>query len=163
MPSGVYDRSKAKPRQAYRRREKVVPADPVDDSLGFGGSDEPEPTPANPYASKPSAEIVALGMPPEDAAGIQKWNYRLLSTMAALAAKDETISESERMRRIAMLTQAAARHYPEAARYDLDRRLQADAEELAGKKRARAAAKMERRPPAGGAKVIPIRPDAPQD
>lgn len=107
----------------------------------------------------PPPELVAIGAPPADAIGIQKWNYQMISTMIALTAKDATISNAERMKRIAKLSIAAAKHYPEAAKYDLAQKIAADAEELAGKKRARAAAKMERRPPAGGAKVIPLRPN----
>jgi hypothetical protein len=83
-----------------------------------------------------------------------------LSVAAALVLHDSKISNDIRMKRFAELTAAAAKHYPEAAKADLAARLDREAEEMAGKKRARAAAKMERRPPAGGAKVIPIRPDA---
>ncbi len=131
--------------------------------------DESEPeegdseVPAMPFGDQPETpppELEALGMPPEDASGIQKWNYRLLSTLVALTVKDRTISNETRAKRIAQLAAAAAKHYPESAKYDLGQRIARDAEEMAGKKRARAAAKMERRPPAGGAKVIPIRSDA---
>lgn len=109
----------------------------------------------------PAPELVELGLPPEDAAGIQKWNYRVLSTMAALVLRSDKISDETRMKRVAQLTMAAARHYPEAAKFDLAQRIAADAAEVAGKKRAKAAAKLERAPAAGGAKVIPIRrPDA---
>lgn len=113
-------------------------------------------------AEEPPPELVALGPPPADAAGMQKWNYQVLSTMIALTVKDTTISNETRAKRIVQLTAAAAKHYPEAARYDLDQRIRQDSEHLAGKKRARAAAQMERRPPAGGAKVIPIRSDGTQ-
>lgn len=148
-----------------RRKQSDPPADEI-----FGGVDDDPPNeggeiPAMSFGDQPEdppPELEALGMPPEDAVGIQKWNYRLLSTMVALTVKDRTISNETRAKRIAQLSVAAAKHYPEAAKYDLDQRIKKDAEELAGKKRARAAAQMERRPPAGGAKVIPIRSDAPQ-
>lgn len=110
--------------------------------------------------SEPAPELIALGLPPEDAAGIQKWNYRVLSTMAALALRSTGISEETRMKRVAALTLAAARHYPEAAKYDLNEAIRRDAEATAGRKRAKAAAKLERRSVASGAKVIPIRRDA---
>lgn len=109
---------------------------------------------------EPPAELVALGPPPPDAIAMRKWNYQVLSTMIALTVKDTTISNETRAKRIVQLSAAAAKHYDDAARYDLDQRIKRDSEEMAGKKRARAAAQMERRPPAGGAKVIPIRSDA---
>lgn len=113
-----------------------------------------EPTEAAP-------ELIALGLPPEDASGIQKWHYRVLSTMAALALKDRNISDETRMKRFTALSLAAARHYPEAAKHDLNESIRREAEVIAGRKRAKAAAKLERREPAAGAKVIPIRRDAP--
>lgn len=110
----------------------------------------------------PPPELEALGPPPKDAVALQKWNYEVLSTMIAIAMKDRTISNQARAKQIIQLSAAAAKHYPEASRFDLAQRLDREAEEMAGKKRARAAAKMERRPPAGAAKVIPIRSDASQ-
>ncbi len=108
----------------------------------------------------PDPEIVALGPPPADASGIQKWNYQMLSIMAYKAAIDPTLTNEQRMKRAAQLTAAAARHYPEAAKYDLANRIAVDNEAIASRKRARAMAKLERCPPAGAAKVIPIRRDA---
>ena len=150
-------------RPRKRRPEPPPPADEI-----FGGVDpdlvieDVPPMPGGEQAEPPPPELEALGMPPDDAAGIQKWNYRALTIAAALVLRDPTLSNAKRMKRFAELTSAAAKHYPEAAKADLAARLDREAEEMAGKKRARAAAKMERRPPAGGAKVIPIRPDAPQ-
>lgn len=143
-----------------RKKHSDPPADEI-----FGGVDEDPPgeVPAMPLGEQPEPpppELEALGPPPSDAAALQKWNYQLLSTMIALTVKDPTISNATRAQRIVKLSAAAAKHYPEAAKYDLDQRIAKDAEALAGKKRARAAAQMERRPPAGGAKVIPIRTDA---
>lgn len=147
-----------------RGRRKKPPAD---DEIFGGLPDDPEPSDASEVPAMvgdqpeaPPPELEALGPPPEDAAGIQKWNYRVISTMIALTVNDRTISNETRMKRVAQLAAAAAKHYPEAAKYDLDQRIKADAEAVAGKKRARAAAQMERRPPAGGAKVIPIQSDA---
>jgi hypothetical protein len=146
-----------------RGRRRKPPADEI-----FGGlPDEPEPedlseVPAmfGDQPEDPPPELVALGPPPADATALQKWNYEVISTMIAITLKDRTISNQTRAKQIIQLSAAAAKHYPEAAKYDLDQRIARDAEEMAGKKRARAAAKMERRPPAGGAKVIPIRSDA---
>lgn len=108
-------------------------------------------------SSELAPELVALGMPPADAAGIQKWNYQVLSTMAALELRNKNITPEERLRRVAKLTASAAKHYPEAAKYDLDQRIRNDTEAMTTRKRAKAAAQLERRGPAGGAKVIPIR------
>lgn len=119
--------------------------------------------PAMAYGAQPEdppPELEALGPPPKDAVALQKWNYEVLSTMIAITVKDRTISNQTRAKQIIQLSAAAAKHFPEAAKYDLDQRIAKDAEAMAGKKRARAAAQMERRPPAGGAKVIPIRTDA---
>ena len=109
---------------------------------------------------EPAPELVALGLPPEDSAGIQKWHYQALSTMAALVLRSNKISDETRMKRFGALTLAAARHYPEAAKWDLAQKIARDAEDAAGRKRAKAAARLEKRPAAGGAKVIPIRRDA---
>jgi len=145
-----------KPRKQRGARQEIP-----DDEI-FGGSDPVDaPAALADRAEPPPKELLELGMPPEDAAGIQKWNYRALTMAAALALRDPTLTNHARMRRFAELTSAAAKHYPEAAKADLAARLDREAEEMAGKKRARAAAKMEKRPPAGGAKVIPLRPDAP--
>lgn len=142
---------------------------PVTDA-GFGWDPEPtgvaevipafdmttpaeEPTP-------PPEELLALGLPPEDAAGIQKWHYRALSTMAALVLRSDKISDEVRMKRFGALTLAAARHYPDAAKYDLAQQIAKDAAEVLGRKKSKAAAKLEKAPPAEGARVIPLRRDA---
>lgn len=145
----------------YTRRPPETPADEI-----FGGLPEDDATevPAmlGEQAQDPPPELVALGLPPSDSIAMRKWNYQLLSTMIALTVKDTTISNETRAKRIVQLSAAAAKHYDDAARYDLDQRIKRDSEEMAGKKRARAAAQMERRPPAGSAKVIPIRSDGTQ-
>jgi len=111
--------------------------------------------------SEPAPEIVAIGLPPEDASGIQKWNYRVLSTMGALVLRDKNISDETRMKRFMALSLAAARHYPEAVKHDLNEAIRRDAEGAAARKRAKAAGQLEKRGPAAGAKVIPLRRDAP--
>ncbi len=109
--------------------------------------------------SEPDPELLALGLPPDDAAGIEKWNYRALSTMAALVLRDKTISEEVRLKRFVALTSAARLHHPTAEKADLAAKIKRDADDVAGRKRAKAAAKLEKRIPAAGAKVIPIRRD----
>lgn len=146
-----------------RGRRKKTPPDEIFGGVAEDLGSDANEIPAMDFGDKPEdppPELVALGAPPADAVAMQKWHYQVHSTMAYLAMMDRTISNETRMKRVAQHSAAAAKHYPEAAKYDLDQRIQRDAEELAGKKRARAAAKMERRPPAGGAKVIPIRSDA---
>lgn len=110
--------------------------------------------------SKPPKALIALGPPPADAAAIQKWNYQALTIMAWEVMKDRTISQEQRMVRAAKLQTAAAKHYPEAARYDLSKKIDADkADRDQRKARNKAGAKLEAAPPAGSAKVIPIRRD----
>lgn len=119
------------------------------------------PTGLSEEASPPAPELLALGPPPDDAAGIQKWHYRALSTMAFLVLKDEGLTSEQRLKRFSQLTQAAAKHYPAAAQYDLSEQIRKDAEAVAGRKRAKAAAKLEPvEAAAGSAKVIPLRRDA---
>lgn len=143
-----------------RRPVAEAPADP-----GFGGSG-PLPEPDIPVLAfgeqptPPAQELLELGPPPTDAAAIQKWHYQALSVMAWLVLKNENLSDEQRMKRFGALTLAASRHYPEAAKYDLAQRIERDAAETAGRKRAKAAAKLERRPSGPSAKVIPIRRDA---
>lgn len=110
--------------------------------------------------SKPPKALLALGPPPADAAAIQKWNYQALTIMAWEVMKDRTITQEQRMVRAAKLQTAAAKHYPEAARYDLSKKIDADRAALSDRKaRNKAGAKLEAAPPAGSAKVIPIRRD----
>lgn len=151
-------RPRGRPRKNHNPELDSVMAK-IDDEFGYDGPEhEVAPDPSD-QVTPPAPEILALGPMPEDAAAIQKWNYRLLSTMAALAARDASLSPGERERRVMKLTQAAARHYPEAARYDLSQKIERDAEQRGGKnQRARAAAQAEPVRPAGSAKVVPIRP-----
>lgn len=145
----------------YTRRGQTPPTPPDEIFGGLPEEDASEvPAMFGEQPEEPPPELVALGPPPPDAIAMRKWNYQLISTMIALTVKDTTISNETRAKRIVQLSAAAAKHYDDAARYDLDQRIKRDSEEMAGKKRARAAAQMERRPPAGGAKVIPIRSDA---
>lgn len=120
---------------------------------------EAEVTGCSYVATPPDPEILALGPPPVDASGIQKWNYQMLSIMAYKAAINPHLTDEQRMKRAAQLTAAAAKHYPEAAKYDLAQKIAADNDAMASSKRARAAGRLEACPPALQAKVIPIRRD----
>lgn len=161
----MYKGRKTRPAKRPRGRPRKV----EDAGFGWDPSEEDEasvvpslevPAFVSEEPSPPPEELLALGLPPEDAAGIQKWHYRALSTMAALVLRSDKISDEQRMKRFGALTLAAARHYPDAAKYDLAQQIAKDAAEVLGRKRAKAAAKLERAPAAGGAKVIPIRRDA---
>lgn len=142
-------------------RPRGRPRKPPVDAEGFGYS--PPEAPPTPVIIPTPPEIIALGLPPEDAPGIQKWNYAMSSTLAALALRDETVPLDVRTKRFLAASLAASRHYPEAARYDLAQKIEADAAALVGRKKAKAAAKLETRPPAGAAKVIPTRPGDAQE
>lgn len=107
--------------------------------------------------SEPPAELMAIGAPPQKAAALQLWGYQMLNALAWDLARDPKISAETRRRRLPAMLAAAAKLYPDAARFENAESARAAAEVLEGKKRARAAAKLERRPAAGGAKVIPIR------
>lgn len=143
-----------------RPRGRPRKAAPEDAGFGYDPPVPPAPIMFGEEPEPPAPELLALGAPPADAAAIQKWHYQALSTMAWLVMKDEKLSNETRMKRFGALTLAAARHYPEAAKYDLAQAIARDAESTAGRKRAKAAAKLEKRAAAGGAKVIPIRRDA---
>lgn len=140
-------------RNRYTREHfEKEPAIPPIETMPAGLSDE---------ASPPAPELLALGAPPADAAGIQKWHYQALSTMAFLVLKNENLTDEQRLKRFSQLTQAAAKHYPAAAQYDLSEQIRKDAEAVAGRKRAKASAKLEPvESAAGSAKVIPLRRDA---
>jgi len=144
-----------KPTGRPRGRPPKAPLDA--EGFGFTPPDRGPPAPAAPTESTPQ-EILDLGMPPEDAAGIQKYNYRMLSTLAALALRNESVPFDQRMRRFIQATTAAARHFPTAVQYELVQKIEADAAAIAGRKKAKAAARLETTGAAGSAKVIPIRP-----
>lgn len=155
---------------ARRRGRPPKKKDPVEDE-GFGfDPDVPQldmgipalemPSRDPGPVTEPAPEILALGPPPADAAGIQKWNYQLLSTRAWLVAQTPGLTDADRDKRVMQLTQAAARHFPMAAKHDLNESIKRDAEAIAGKKRAKAAGKVDRAIPSGSAKIIPIRRDA---
>lgn len=157
MPSRSHGRG-GPPRRP--RKPKTTPS-ADDEGFGFdpGGEIPPMMMPVADVGplTEPAKEILALGPPPADAAGIQKWNYQLLSTRAWLVAQTPGLTDADRDKRVMLLTQAAARHFPMAAKHDINESIKRDAEAIAGKKRAKAAAKFDKAIPSGSAKIIPIR------
>ena len=140
-----------------RPRGRPPKAPPDTEGFGFAPTDR-EPAPAAAAPIPTPQEILDLGLPPEDASGIEKYNYRMLSTLAALALRDTNLSFDKRMALYIKATTAAARHFPTAVKHDLAEKIRADAAALEGRKKAKAAAQLETRPAAGAAKIIPIRP-----
>jgi len=110
-------------------------------------------------ASPPPESLVANGPPPADARGAQAWGFRALMLQAHDAMVDGTISSAARRKEVRVILAAAAKLYPDAARAEVANTIDEDRRELVERKRANARAKLEARPPAGNAKVIPIRRD----
>lgn len=160
MPSRSHGRG-GPPRRP--RKAKAAERPTEDEGFGFDAGEIPPmmmPIAESGPITEPAAEILALGPPPADAAGIQKWNYQLLSTRAWLVAQTPGLTDADRDKRVMQLTQAAARHFPMAAKHDLNESIKRDAEAIAGRKRAKAAGKADKAIPSGSAKIIPIRRDA---
>lgn len=159
------------PRKRLPRSEpvKVVPRrkPPAEDTDEWGYRAEatlpplpPEPTARNgEQPSPPPAVLVALGAPPESARAGQAWAYRVLQMQAHEAMLDTSISQATRRKEVRVILAAAAHHYPDAARAELAGLIDDDRRQLEDRRRAKAKAKLEALPPAGGAKVIPIRGD----
>ena len=116
------------------------------------GGAEREPGP-------PPDLMLRLGPPPESDAARASWSYRLATDAAWYAASRPGISDVERFKMVNQALATAAKHYPDAARFELAQKIDAANAELENRKRARAAARLERLPAAGEAKVIPIRGD----
>lgn len=107
--------------------------------------------------SEPSEALKSLGDPPADARGGQAWAYKALMIQAREVMVDNTISEATRRKEVRTILAAAARHYPDAVKFDDAEAVRRADERVSKRKRGRAAAKLEERPSAGAAKVIPIR------
>lgn len=138
------------------------PSEPPEEDWGEDPEEDllPMPPPPTRSAESPSAppeSLVANGPPPDNAAAMQAWGYRALNLQAHEAMMDSSISQATRRKEVRTILAAAARLYPDAARYELAELIKRDERELGERKRARAAAKLEARPNAGGAKVIPLR------
>lgn len=157
--------AKSRRRRPRRKQQTTSAPDPAVDDWGSESEDDDEvddlpPPPIAPPADageEPPDTVKALGAPPVDARGGQKWSYNLLLAQAADAANDAKISRAQQRKETRVILAAAAKHYPDAARFDNAEASRAAAEQLEGRKRARARAQLEARPAAGGAKVIPIR------
>lgn len=103
--------------------------------------------------------MTALGPPPSDAMEAAKWAHRLLMLQAYETLVDAGLSEPVRRKEIRTIMRDAAKHLTDAARYDIKVLILKQRAELEDRKRHKAAAKLEKRPPPGAAKVIPIRRD----
>ncbi len=123
----------------------------------------PTPPPMHPHANDapeaPPESLVANGPPPDDARGAQAWGFRALMLQAHEAMIDVKISSATRRKEVRVILAAAAKLYPDAARAEVANTIDEDRRQLMERKRANARAKLEARPPAGAAKVIPIRRD----
>lgn len=109
--------------------------------------------------SAPPESLVANGPPPASARGAQSWGFRALMLQAHEAMLDTTISQATRRKEVRTILAAASKLYPDAARAEVADTIEEDRRQLTDRKRAKAKAKLETRPLAGGAKVIPIRGD----
>lgn len=125
--------------------------------------DEPPPLPAMASAAeKPGAPpeyVSALGPPPDDAVAAAKWAYMMHMRLAHHAMEDVNLTPSQRRKEVRVTLAGAAKHMGDAMRYDVAQLIKKNTEVLEAKKRGRAQAKLEKRPPATGAKIIPIRRD----
>lgn len=149
------------PRKKHPAKPPVVEADPDGDVWG-GSPDAGELPPLPPIQtgespSEPPAALRALGAPPDSARDAQTWAFRVLMLQAHEAAMDPTISSSTRRREVRVILAAASKLYPDAARAEVASTIDEDRRQLATRQRAKAHAKLEARPSAGAAKVIPIR------
>lgn len=160
------------PRKHRYKRPPALPPAPVAVADVWGYTPEPEaevatlpPLPPEPAratgdeASEPPESLVALGPPPSSERASQRWAHRLLMLQAYEVAKDPTISNLTRVKRVCAILASAARMFPDAARAELADIIDEDRRQLEDRRRAKARAKMEARPPPGEAKVIPLRRD----
>lgn len=167
---------KGKPTLEKRRSGVAQPAPPAppadledwgaaaDEESLDEGEQEPEIAEIPAFAmgdqpSEPPPELLAIGAPPAGADEIQAWGYRVLATMAWDAMRDKAISQETRRRRVPSLLAAAAKFYPDAVKAEIAAKIDRRDREVTERKRAKAAARLEARPPPGSAKVIPIRRD----
>lgn len=140
--------------------------DPDGDVWGAEPDGDPDPAGLPPLPitaavgdppSEPPESLRALGAPPDSARDAQTWGFRVLMLQAHEAAMDPTISSSTRRKEVRVILAAAAKLYPDAARAEVASTIDEDRRQLLARQRAKAHAKLEARPPAGGAKVIAIR------
>lgn len=123
---------------------------------------EPPPEPGRRRALPPEPppdELLRLGPPPDDAIAQAAWMRRALLAQAYIVMRDARLSQDQRSKEIRSLFSDAAKHFTDAARYDVKQLIDQHRRIVEERKRAKASAKTERRPAPGGAKVIPIRRD----
>jgi hypothetical protein len=147
----------------------------LDPDADFGGPEldaeleDPGPLPPAPppppsrgspseQPSAPPPGLIELGDPPSDSLAAQAWLHRAMIVSAHDAMNDSTISASTRRRELRTIATAAEKLMPDARRYEAEQLIKRDAAEIESRRKARARAAAERRPAAGGARVIPIRP-----
>jgi len=88
------------------------------------------------------------------------WARELLMRQAYETMMEVGLSNATRRKEIRAILDSAAKHTTDAMRYDATRLIREHQRQIEDRKRAKAAAKSEPRPPAPeGAKVIPIRRD----
>jgi hypothetical protein len=143
--------------------------EPFEDVWGFLPEEAPDPGPLPPLPpepirqleepSEPPPTMVALGPPPLSERESQRWGHRLLMLQVHDTMLDNTISRATRRKEVRTILAAASRLYPDAARAEVASIIDEDRAQLAARQRAKAKAKLEPRPPADDAKVIPIRRD----
>jgi hypothetical protein len=87
------------------------------------------------------------------------WARDFLMLQAWETALDGGLSQPARRKEVRAILRDAARHMTDAARYDTKKAIDAQRAALEERKRGRAQARLQARPPAAGAKIIPIRRD----
>jgi hypothetical protein len=111
-------------------------------------------------AAPPPASMVDLGAPPDDAMAAERWAHQLLMRQAHDAMMDASMSQERRRKEVRVILAAAAKHMNDAMRYDVAQIIARDKAETENRKRAKAAAKLQKvGAPRPGAKIIPIRRD----
>ncbi len=141
-----------------RKKRRRTPAEPdfggpdFDDDAIFEDDFDPDPP------CPPSRQMMDLGEPPEDPEKAMQWMFRAQTIALREAMVDPKLSARGRRREMRTIAAAASRLYPDSARARVADRIQKDRDELAAKRRNRAAAALEQRPKLGtSAGVIPFR------
>lgn len=156
------------PRSRRGKPPETTP-DPGDFEFGYDPEpdseddlERPPPPPPRTIAEKPApppASMLALGPPPADAMEAAKWAHRMLTLQAYETMLDLGLSETARRKEVRTILRDASKHLTDAARWDIKQMILKQRAELEDRKRHKAAAKLDKRPPPGDAKVIPIRRD----
>lgn len=128
------------------------PAEAVEPRLPARPGPKPE------KAAPAPQSMIDLGPPPADSMAAERWAHQMLMRQAYETMRDPDLPQSTRRKEVRVILAAAAKHMTDAMRYDVAQLILAERKQLEDRKRARAAAKPEKRSPSAvGAKVIPIR------